>query len=762
MLYTTFAIIAIAALAVVFSLYFFYKKNADKDWIHAIYFSTVFVTGAVLYFLGLSYNEYPGNTTLSLFTIATAIFLTLKSFVWDFGGSMISKIAQDNSIFAVAVFVHYIAAIMFGGLIVIKLFGKNVINRIHIFINKYLFSYFLSKYIVIGTSKQTDVFLQSLSYIQRALTTVILDAALKERKSDLIDRGFAVIVIKGGEENIVDGTHDALKTAGFRRSKIISMSENDDVNLLTAKMVTDYIAKIVNPNKEKKLSKKQERKLQKLKLFAYAMYETLDRTEHFTFGKRAFGRVRFFNPYEVCARKFILENPITSLIPKAWINTTKARLYNESDEGHDKSYRIMNFFVGYGRTNQHIFKKNICNYQLLDTDYNALIIDKNATELEKHFQNTAPGLFNKEENGKKVYGSELNPDGIYYLNPKEAYNIAFENLDVLSFDFYDRIVQEIKNGYHDKNGYDFATVVIALGSDILNIETALELRQKLYERKLLKLVCCGARVRIFVKITKDVLGYHDMLNGEGSIDNEITVFGALDETINESYVIDEKIDLIAQCIANNYWKAIGKDARKTNVVTKWDTMTEFKRESNRCAAMSIRTKLNLLGFEFKERENKTDDNAVREVYDKKYGIDVSKRQREEKAKGKFVDFAERDANDAIIDNARNNLARLEHQRWNTLHLVSGWTKLEIAEVTARKTRQDEKSKQHACITTFEGLSNLRARQADDALAEAKNNGKQLSPDEVLSNADTVCYDFDLMDALFENLNESNYCVTLRE
>jgi len=247
-----------------------------------------------------------------------------------------------------------------------------------------------------------------------------------------------------------------------------------------------------------------------------------------------------------------------------------------------------------------------------------------------------------------------------------------------------------------------------------------------------------------------------LLNDKNDIDSEIIVFGASDEILNEDYIINEKLDSIAKRIANDYWKNAGSDEQKTNIVTKWDALTEFKRDSNRYAAMSIRTKLNLLGFEMKEGTGGTDKEII-EAYKAAYGIAVSEKQRAEKERaqkesGKFVDFAERD-DKGIIDNARNNLARLEHQRWNTLHLVSGWTKLAIEEVTA-DTRQDEKAKQHACITTFEGLYDLRKRQADTAIAE----NKQPSLDKALYYADTVCYDFDVMDRLFDNLKNSKYSI----
>jgi len=783
MLYSIFGVIAIVTIILAVSVYFLTKKKDGKDWVHAIVFIIVLVVGTALYAFGLLYKKDPNDIRLPLFTIANAFTLALKSFGGDFSGSSISKLARDNTIYAVATIVHFIAAIILLFSIAIRLFGESAVNRIYVFINKYI----CSKYIVIGTSKQMEMFLQNVSYEKRKRVTVILDTTVKEKKSDLIYNGFAVVVIKDiedkqpkcqkdGENNVAKRIYDALKLAGFHRNKhntkIIAMSENDEINLLVAKIVTDHIAGIVKPTKDgngrvRKLSLEQEKKLEKLKLSMCAMYETLDRTEHFVFSDYALGKVRFFNPHDIRARKFVFENPITSLIPKTWINTEKARLYNISDEGHDKPYRIMNFFIGYGHSNQQILKKSICNYQLLGMDYNALIIDKNAKSQGKQFQNTAPGLFNiKKWNGKTILGSELKPntDGsVYYPNPSETYNIVFEDLNILSADFYNKIIKEI-SGYDGNDGYDFAMVVIALGTDKLNIETALELRQKLYERKLLKGTVSKMeydRVRIFVKIRTDILTYYNVLNDKNDIDNEIVVFGALDEILNESYIINEKMDFIAKRIANNYWKTAGMDMQRTNVVTKWDSLTEFKRESNRCAAMSIRTKLNLLGFELKECAHKMDNEIVRKAYEAAYGIAVSKRQRVEKATGKFIDFAERDAIGNIIDNARNNLARLEHQRWNTLHLVNGWTKYEIAEVTAT-IRQDEKSKQHACITTFEGLSNLRQRQTDYALTEAEKSGETVSHDKILSDADTLCYDFDVMDMLFEILDKSNYCVTVKE
>jgi hypothetical protein len=124
---------------------------------------------------------------------------------------------------------------------------------------------------------------------------------------------------------------------------------------------------------------------------------------------------------------------------------------------------------------------------------------------------------------------------------------------------------------------------------------------------------------------------------------------------------------------------------------------------------------------------------------------------------RFVDLLERDRHGAIIDNARNNLARLEHQRWNAIHLANGWTQLPLSDVSMT-FRQDEKSKRHACITTYEGLTAVRQKQAEEAL----QNGSKQTLDEGLIDADILCYDFDVMDMLPGLLENSRYRITKLE
>ena len=66
-------------------------------------------------------------------------------------------------------------------------------------------------------------------------------------------------------------------------------------------------------------------------------------------------------------------------------------------------------------------------------------------------------------------------------------------------------------------------------------------------------------------------------------------------------------------------------------------------------------------------------------------------------------------------------------------------------------------RQHACSTSFEGLAALRQRQADEAVKA----GIFSDTDAALADADTICYDYDLMDKLIGTLKDSGYNIENR-
>jgi hypothetical protein len=305
----------------------------------------------------------------------------------------------------------------------------------------------------------------------------------------------------------------------------------------------------------------------------------------------------------------------------------------------------------------------------------------------------------------------------------------------------------------------------------------LELRQKLYELDLLVGKTDDKeypRVRIFVKINEEtIFADEKILNSTvEEITCKIETFGADEEILTEEYIIDEKLDALAKNIANRYEGGI----ETATAANEWNTCTQPHRESNRNAAMAIRVKLNLLGLDLKYG-SKPDSDCIG-IFHTRYGTNTAfglraERKRLEKdiklarkdeesgiaipdrilalkIKDEIIDLAGRN-NEDFADTARNNLAVLEHQRWNAFHLASDWTKLPKEKIGAgRSGRQNGAAKQHACITTFHGLMELREIQKNAEKAEIeKKKEKQYIEAESLLNADTIRHDFNTMDFLLD-------------
>jgi len=771
--------LAIIALTIACFVFFYLKKKEGKDWVYAAYFTFVLIVGTILYCFALSYNNDAEYVFSPYFMILSSLSFSMSSFIGNFNvQSAYSCLAIENTSFKWAIIVHFLAAVSLTFLAVVKLFGKKVLNEICVW-----WISLWGKYIVIGCDNQAGIFLKNLNNKQRKRTIVIIQPEQIAKTWELIARGYAVVTVKKMNN---DNIYKALKKAGAmrckRKTKIISMSEQDEVNLLVARIMTDYIDKEVKPQKNDKgrikLTSEQEAKISKIKLDVHVMYNLLERAEHFSYIEYALGRVRFFNPHEIRARKFLWKNPITKLIPSHWIDTEKARLKDVS-KGGNEAYKVSNIFVGFGSTNKAILKASIVNNQLLNVNYNALIISQDAEMQEKIFMNSAIGLFGTAEI-KSSYKKST-----YLESPKEKNNIVFEKADALSVGLYDRIIKEIDGGLasNDENSKstvlpcDYATVIIALGNDKLSVETALELRQKLYEADLLfskngdiKYQC----VKIFIKINKKtIFADNKILNCDaGKNICEINVFGADEEVLTEEYIIDEKLDILAKNIANRY----EGNVETAIAASEWNTCTQLKRESNRYAAMAIRVKLNLLGLDLVERDESPKFDCS-SLFNKRYETDTAfdfrvKRKKLEKAifnarkeekenrvaipkvvlelkiEDEIIDLAKRD-NEDFADTSRNNLAKLEHLRWNAFHLANDWTKFPIEKIgVGRDGRQDEIAKQHACITTFHGLAVLRDIQKNVEKVEIEENKeKRYIEAESLLNADTIRHDFSTMDFL---------------
>jgi len=664
------------------------RRNEKDYFIKTIFFVCILLINYILNLTGIIHNGDERIIIAILHSLSSAI----KAFGLDIDTEALYGLASNNFLFALAIFLSHITAFLWTFLVVITLFGKNFINLVKI--NLYARR---DNYIIIGDSKEAIMFMESLSLYKLRRTILILDKNDEERKKELMNKGFAVInsVISLKVLNKIGINNNKNKTT------ILALSNQDEKNLKVAEIVYDII--------------KDKFEINESNIYAYIMYSYVERAELFDFVEKARGRIKFFNVYEARARKFLIDYPITKIIPKKYIDTKMAVL--------NKSYKISNIFVGFGATNSQILKKSICNGQLLGCNYRALIMDKDINDKKLAFMNGSKGLFDNNDELEKLQE--------YLVSPNEKYNIEFVSNNVLAIDFYSKIIKEVEEN-------DYSQIIIALGSDILTVETALELRQKLYELDI------NNKATIFAKVIKKSTYSKDSIINANAKINKIITFGVDSDILNEEYIISEKLDYLAKRVAINY------NSKKNNlndIIKNWDNLSMHKKNSNRYSAMAIQIKLNLLGFDL-ERDTSIDSISKKEFYNSydedNFLTNSLKELRYDK-----------DKNGNFINNARNNLARLEHQRWNAFYLVNGWTKLPIKDIgIGQYGRQNELAKKHACITTFEGLEKLNYLQA----TKEKQNDDSIDFSKALVDGDTIYYDYEVMDNLYDILIDLGYSI----
>jgi len=731
-----------------------FKKQKAADSIYmGIWWIFIFISGIFLYMFG--FFQISDTKTQTLFSyifsvIAISIEASIRMFGFVFNYKDIKGITQSNWIYHIAIVICYLAAIFWTTKIAERLFLRRITNELRLWwrTNKFIM-WLRSKfslvndyqYIIVGCETSMKAFLADLqkneSRDNRDNIIIITGIPIDKKEESntyfkkIIEAGYVAIDGKADEEALENAGID---NATMCKIRVVAITESDEQNLTVAHIITEKIKANENINLE-----------------AYIMYSSIEGTEYFVFAKEAHGKVDFFNPYELRARAFFEKHPIIDSIPRDFINTKKARLDGEFKDEKiykeaGKEYIIKNIFIGFGATNYQMLKGSILTGQLLGCTYYATIYDEKTFKRQAILKNHSSGLF---------LGSD-------------EYKIVFKDENILSRDFYINLIKEIDEESH------FTTIYIALGKDQLSVETACEIRQYLYENEIKK-----NKVRIFVKICeKTVFSEDSVINHEGNNLIPIECFGWNTSVFTKDYIVNESLDKFAKAVTNK------------NHDKPWERLSETQRDINRQLAISIKTKLHLLEFDLKDKiEEKIDDNdyyknyigddaeileiisaskeiarqnnKIEKLYESKQEIEKIKEElkklKDERSKYK-LNYVKLDNNGNISDTPRNNLARLEHLRWNTFYLVNGWTRMPKSKVGADNSwrkkddgRKNELTKQHACITTFEGLIELRKLQAEKMHEE----DPKLSLEDAERKADTIWYDYSLMDELPIRLQNSD-------
>lgn len=200
-------------------------------------------------------------------------------------------------------------------------------------------------------------------------------------------------------------------------------------------------------------------------------------------------------------------------------------------------------------------------------------------------------------------------------------------------------------------------VYISLDSDENDVLQAMRLHHKF------------KKLPIYLKLQRDEF-FANWLHEEAAFQN-VYRFGALEEVLTENIVINEKLDEMAKLAHNSYMKENPDRDPQT-----WDELSHFHKQSNRALMDHYHTKLFLLGYEARNKDDEFDE------------VPISKEEFEKE-----------------IHNQLEVLAEVEHRRWSVFHFTYGWDTYERFSIKDKK-HIDHENKLHGCLIDWDELDEL--------------------------------------------------------
>jgi hypothetical protein len=284
--------------------------------------------------------------------------------------------------------------------------------------------------------------------------------------------------------------------------------------------------------------------------------------------------------------------------------------------------------IGFGQTGIAAFKLLLEQGQFVGSRFKAVAIDKAMNTIEGTFVNRYPGLASN-------------------------YAIEFHESAVGSNVFYEIIKNQLN---------DLDCIVITLGNDALNVQTAFDIQQMVKRLS-------TREIKILVHV-KDSFAYDKLFpSGDKGL---FCQFGREQNVFTEDIVISEVLEKQAKAVHDYY------NAQNPAVQYRaWSHLLRIEQLSNVSVAEHIYSLLFLIGLEID---------------------DVKKFETQEQFLKKLTP--------EILE----NLAKTEHLRWNAHHFLNGWNTLEISDIPEDANYNKLKERKlHACLVSWEDLALVNKR-----------------------------------------------------
>ena len=677
-------------------------------------FAFIYITMLPLYVVAFLYANNPLH--LSIFkSFAKLVNLVVLKYEYSEITALISASPLYNFTLHLGFCFVAINALLF----TISLLHQHISNAIHLI---YLLNTRKPRLYIFGEKPENvDIYSSDKKRVK------IMIGDLDEReKEDL----FYKKVFYHKENNHADFIKDIF--AGLKRSEIVVI-----INELTSKQNLELCKYFIEQIKENKGNRKL---LKRLKVFVFGdpAYEEV----YLELINQGLGCLRYVDVFHQISVDFIDKYPLSYFLTEKHIDYSTSLVNPETD--------INVIFVGFGYTNRQIFLTSVANNQFLTKVGNDIklkpvnyhIIDKERAKSDKNL--------NHDYNRYKFERGDFNPDDYLEL-PDLPANEYYTQINVNDWEFYG----EIKN-IVCKNPNSINVIILSLGDELVNLDVSKKLCVKKAEWGV-------SNCHIFCKNSTEKTGtpiegsrdcYYfgnesEIYNIDNIMMDDLTVMALLRNTI---YDVEYAVKSFGSEKINDYFvEQCQREAEE-----KWfNSKLQSERESNLYCCLSLRSKLNLLGFdcvdESDERPAVSYDDFMA-VYANNDMPNIS--YYNQKIDGKYI--IKYDLN--YKDSTRKNLAILEHYRWNSFMITQGFVPATIDQIknetiTENGVQRNTNGKnyymrRHGNLTTFKGLERFAkiVSQRDDA---------------PLEKTDVISYDYQIMDDAYWLISKSKKKIVKR-
>ncbi len=446
-----------------------------------------------------------------------------------------------------------------------------------------------------------------------------------------------------------------------------------------------------------------------------------------------------FSKYELMARRFVADYPITKYIPRSFYNENLT-LKNE------KQINIV--FIGFGKVNYQLFRMCAMQFQFAQ-EIDGKLASKPVTYYI--FDNKSKSL-NNEFFSKISYEFDEDFKDCDFPKPEKICDLKTYRTDINSITAKKKFKSLVTED-------SFTYFIVSLENDLEDASYAQTLKRLLQNDNYRIFVRAKNNKGENLKGLKDCTIYFgeekELYTHENIVNDDLT---ELAQRINLLYnQIKNPPEWLndLQAIANANKEKLSPEQIKTLresfenadykkfMRQKWSELPYIEQASNLYHALNLPFKLNLLGFDMIKMANDSDFGVEEEEFNKRY-INSG-------MKSGYNDYSF-----FFKTESSNVLAYIEHLRWNALYIFYDYKQMKKKDIVVIENRNEKgevkitmlhknpDKKLQACLTTYYGLNQL---------IEYKYN--TLYPNEKLSEADyrdnerlqalSSIYSYDYMD-----------------